>query len=780
MRRLSLLVLLVVCPSLLHASPLTQTAQDVPTQVSVHGRVVDPSSAPIVGAQIIAIPDGQNAGPSVVTDGRGEFTLALAPGRYTLTVSANGFQDIAEVANISSAAPRLREFTLEIAGVREAVTVSAPGGYRVPAVSSATKTMTPLRNVPQSISVVTQQLIRDQLMMSIADVVRYVPGITSHQGENNRDQIIIRGNNSSADFFVNGVRDDVQYYRDLYNLERVEAIKGPNAMIFGRGGGGGVLNRVTKEALFRPIREVSLQAGQYDNKRFTADIDQPLNSKIALRVNGLYESSDSFRTAVGLERFGVTPTVTLVPSANTKITLRYEYLNDDRVADRGISSFEGRPVNVDRSTFYGNPNISDVQADVNLFATSIEHRFGGATVRNHTLVGDYRRFYQNFVPGAVTADGSQVSLTSYNNAADRTNVFNQTDLTYALSTGKFRHTLLAGAEFGRQQTDNFRNTGFFNNSATSLLVPFGNPTIDTPVTFRQNATDADNHIEAGVMAAYAQDQIELSRHVEVLAGLRFDRFDLEYYNNRNGETLDRLDNLVSPRVGVIVKPIVPLSLYGSYSVSYLPSSGDQFASLTTITQQLKPEKFNNYELGAKWDVTPALALTTAVYRLNRLNTRATDPNDPTRILQTGSQRTNGFELGANGRIAPKWSIAGGYAYQDAFITSTTAAAREGALVAQVPHHTLALWNHYQVHPRVAGALGAIYRSDMFAAIDNTVVLPSYTRADAAVFVSLTRRLRLQANVENLFDKRYFVNADGNTNITPGFPRALRVSFTTAF
>ena len=780
MRRCLPLVLFLFSSFPLQAAPLTPAAQAVPPQIAVQGRVVDPSKAPIVGAEITAIPAGQNTGPSVVTDQGGEFALTLAPGRYTLWIRANGFREIAEAANVSSAAPHQREFTLEIAGVREAVTVSAPGGYQVPAISTATKTLTPLRDVPQSVTVITQQLIKDQLMMSIGDVVRYVPGISAHQGENNRDQIIIRGNSSSADFFVNGVRDDVQYYRDLYNLERVEAIKGSNAMIFGRGGAGGVLNRVTKEALFRPIREASFQGGQYGNKRFTADVDQPLNDKVALRFNGLYESSDSFRNSVGLERFGVTPTVTIAPSTDTKITLRYEYLSDSRVADRGIPSFEGRPVNMDDSTFYGNPDASDVDADVNLAAASIEHRFGGVTVRNHTVVGNYGRFYQNFVPGAVTPNGSQVALTSYNNATDRTNVFNQTDVLYALSTGRFRHTLLAGTEFGHQQTDNLRNSGFFNNTATSLLVPLGSPTIDTPVTFRQNATDADNHVEASVMAAYAQDQIELSRHVDLLAGVRFDLFDLEYHNNRNGEALGRVDNLVSPRVGLIVKPITPVSLYGSYSVSYLPSAGDQFASLTAVTQQLKPEKFNNYELGTKWDVTPTLALTTAVYRLNRLNTRSTDPNDPTRIVQTGSQRTNGYEIGANGRIAPKWSVAGGYAYQDAFVTSATAAAREGAQVAQVPNHTLSLWNHYQVHPRVGAALGVIYRTDMFAAIDNTVTLPGYTRADAAVFVSLTRQLRLQANVENIFDKRYYVNADSNTNITPGFPRALRVSLTTAF
>ena len=741
---------------------------------------MDPTKAPIVGARIAAIPDSQRSAPATISDQRGEFTLSLAPDAYTLHVTADGFREGTARVTVSGGALPIQEFTLQIAEVREAVTVSASGGYRVDAVSSATKTLTPLRDVPQSITVIPQQLMRDQLMMSIGDVVRYVPGITAHQGENNRDQVIIRGNSSSADFFVNGVRDDVQYYRDLYNLERVEAIKGPNALIFGRGGAGGVINRVTKEAVFRPIREASLQGGLYGNKRFTADIDQPVNDVVALRLNGLFESSDSFRDFVGLERYGVTPTVTIAPSSNTKITLRYEYLNDTRVADRGIPSFAGLPADVDPATFYGNPDTSDVEAGVNLGAATIEHRMGGVTVRNHTLVGDYDRFYQNFVPGAVTQTKTQVALTTYNNATNRTNVFNQSDLTYALSTGRVRHTLLAGTEFGRQLTDNFRNTGFFDNTATTLLVPYDDPTISTPVTYRQNATDADNHVEASVAAVYGQDQIQVSRHVDVLAGLRFDRFDLRYHNNRNGETLDRIDNLVSPRVGVVVKPTTQLSVYSSFSVSYVPSSGDQFSSLTAITQQMKPEKLNNYEVGAKWDVSPVLAFTTAVYRLDRLNTRATDPNDPTRIVQTGSQRTNGYELGIQGRILPAWSIAGGYAYQDAYVTSATAAAPEGALVAQVPHHSVSLWNHDQIHPRIGAALGVVYRSDMYAAIDNTVTLPGYTRADAAVYVSLTRQLRLQGNVENIFDKRYYLNADGNTNITPGFPRTVRISLTTAF
>jgi catecholate siderophore receptor len=283
-----------------------------------------------------------------------------------------------------------------------------------------------------------------------------------------------------------------------------------------------------------------------------------------------------------------------------------------------------------------------------------------------------------------------------------------------------------------------------------------------------------------VAAVYGQDQLELSRHVQVLAGLRFDRFDLTYHNDRNGDTLSRPDNLVSPRAGIVYKPIAPVSIYGSYSVSYLPSSGDQFSSLTTITEQVKPERFRNYEVGAKWDARPNLSVTTAVYRLNRTNTRSTDPNDPTRIVQTGGQRTNGYELGVNGNLTALWTIAGGYAYQNAYVTSATIAAAAGALVGQVPHHTLSLWNNYQVHPRVGAALGVLRRTDMFATIDNSVRLPGYTRVDAAGFIRLTPQLRLQVNVENLFDRTYFINADSNTNISFGYPRAVRVGLTANF
>jgi catecholate siderophore receptor len=652
--------------------------------------------------------------------------------------------------------------------------------YKADRTRIGTKTDTPLQDIPQSISIVTQEQILDQQMTSLTDVVRYVPGVTAHQGENNRDQVIFRGNSSSADFFLNGVRDDVQYYRDLYNLDRVEILRGPNAMIFGRGGGGGVINRASKEAEFSTLRELSFTVGGFDQTRTTLDLNQPVSRHVAVRTNALYEDAGSFRDGVWLRRVGVNPSLTLRPDTATRATISYEYFRDRRTADRGITSWQGRPAPVAIETFFGNPQDSAVRADVHLFAATIEHTFAGFTVRNRTSFGDYDRFYQNYVPGAVNAAQSTVALTAYNNATGRQNLFSQTDVTTTASTGAFRHTLLGGFELGRQRTDNFRQTGYFNHTATTFNAPYAAPTISTPVTFRQSATDANNHLDATVAAVYAQDQIELIRQLQAIVGLRFDSFNLAYRNLRNGDTLSRRDNLISPRAGLIFKPLTKVALYANYSVSYLPSSGDQFSSLTTITQQVKPEQFTNYELGTKWDLPRNFALTAAVYQLNRTNTRATDPNDPTRIVQTGSQRSQGFELGLTGTIRERLTTSLGYAYQDASITSATTAARAGATVGQVPKHTVSLWNKLQVLPQLGLGLGIVNRSTMFATLDNSVTVPGYTRVDAAVFYTLNRTWRAQLNVENVFNRTFYANADSNTNISPGAPRAIRLGLTTKF
>ena len=251
---------------------------------SLRGRVLDQNRAAIPGATVRIEGVGASNGVSTVTDQNGEFSLMLEPGDYTVRVSVAGFSDASQTIRLNQESNPFLEVILQVAGADSSVTIVDPGGYQTEAIASATKTLTPLIDIPQSITVVSNEQIKDQMLMSISDVVRYMPGITAHQGENNRDDVVIRGNSSSADFFLNGVRDDVQYYRDLYNLERVETMKGPNAMIFGRGGGGGVINRVTKEAQFSALRELSFQGGSFNNKRVSGDFDQPINEKFAFRA----------------------------------------------------------------------------------------------------------------------------------------------------------------------------------------------------------------------------------------------------------------------------------------------------------------------------------------------------------------------------------------------------------------------------------------------------------------------------------------------------------------
>jgi catecholate siderophore receptor len=652
-------------------------------------------------------------------------------------------------------------------------------GYGASRTTSATRTETPLRDAPQSVTLVTRELIADQAMSSMADVVRYVPGVTMGQGEGHRDAPTIRGNSSTADFFVDGVRDDAQYLRDLYNVERVEALKGPNAMIFGRGGGGGVLNRVSKEAQWAPTLVLTGEAGSFDHRRITMDFGQGLSADLAARVLGVYENSGGFRDRFERRREGINPTLALALGSRTIVRGGYEYFDDERTVDRGVPSFQGRPTNGDITEFFGNPDVSRSAVDVHAATASLEYASrGGLSVRSRVRFADYDKFYQNSFPGAVSAAGTEVTLTAYNQTIGRRNLISQTDVVYGVATGPVRHTLLIGFEVARQETDNHRETGYYDDAATSVLAPFDQPTISTPVTFRQSATDADNHSEASVLGAWVQDQLALSRHVHAIVGLRLERFGVDFHNNRTNQDLVRNDDMVSPRAGLVLKPVEAASIYGSYGISHLPSSGDQFSSLTVTTETLEPERFENVEVGAKWDVLPNVSVTAAAYRLDRTNTSAPDPNDPARTVQTGSQRTTGFEVGGSGSMTPRWQIMAGFASQKAEIVSRTAAAQPGTVVPLVPERTASLWNRYQVTPSLGVGFGVVHQADMFAAIDNSVTLPGFTRVDAAAFVRIGELLSAQVNVENLLDERYYPTSHGNNNIMPGATRNVRISLTT--
>jgi catecholate siderophore receptor len=702
-----------------------------------------------------------------------------------VAAAAAGAQLAPGAAAPADAADAARRDSARVARLRGVtVTAARQRGYAARRTTTATRTDTPLRDVPQAVSTVTRQLIADQAMQNMTDVVRYVPGVTMGQGEGHRDAPTIRGQSSTADFFVDGVRDDAQYLRDVYNVERVEAIKGANATIFGRGGGGGVINRVTKAAEWAPTRALTVQGGSFDQRRGALDVGQGAG-RVAGRVNAMWEHSAGFRDAFDLRRYGVNPTVAVAAGERTMVRAGYERFNDERTVDRGVPSFKGRPSDAAISTYFGDPSASGSRLRLDAADATVEHQTArGLTVRNRSRLAVYDKFYQNVFPGSAELDtlgGRYVRLSGYNSGTGRRNLFNQTDVTGTVATGSVRHTLLAGAEFGRQTTDNLRETGFFGGAGSTrsnALVPFADPRLTVPVEFRRNGADADNRVVATVAAAYVQDQVALSPRVQAVAGVRVDRFAVRLDNRRNGESLRRDDRLVSPRLGLVYKPAEPVSVYATQTVSFLPSSGDQFSSLSATSQTLRPERFTNREVGAKWDAGSGLALTAAAYRLDRTNTTAPDPNNAALTVQTGAQRTTGVELGATGEVTSRWQVAGGVVAQRAEIRSKTTAAAAGATVPLVPARAASLWNRVQVAPALGLGLGVVRQGRSYAAIDNAVTLPAFTRLDAAAFVRLPGSLRAQVNVENLLDERYYATSHGNNNIMPGAPRTVRVTLAT--
>ncbi|MGD9799909.1 MAG: TonB-dependent receptor [Parvularculaceae bacterium] len=637
--------------------------------------------------------------------------------------------------------------------------------------STATKTDTALVDIPQSISLITRDLIDDQMMRSMADVVQYVPGVQMGQGEGHRDAPTLRGNASTADFYVDGVRDDVQYYRDLYNAERIEILKGPNAMIFGRGGGGGVINRVSKTAGFEPVQAITLQGGSFGFARGAIDLGAAFSGSAAGRLNAFYENSDSYRDFVGIERFGVNPTLRFAPTDRTTIDAAYEFLSDERTVDRGVPSDNGLPYAGDRRAFFGNPDASFSEAYVHAGDFAISHEINSAlTLRNHLRVADYDKHYQNVHAGSAVDVNGDVTLQAYASDTDRRNFFNQTDLIVRFNTGAIAHTVLIGGEFGVQDTDNTRT----DTDNAAGVVNIANPTTFATPVFRPLRND--NHVDLTTASGYIQDQIDVASWLQLIGGVRYDHFNLEFTDNLTPTQLQRADDVWSPRGGVIVKPTPESSIYASYSKSFLPQSGDQFSSLDATTSALEPESFENIEVGVKVEPRQGLTFSAAVYRLDRENTRAIDPVTSLTVL-TGAQRSKGLEISLAGAVTDRWDVLAGYTLQNAEITSDTRSAAAGAEVPLVPKHAFALWNAYRFTDHWRASVGVIHQSDQFTSISNNVVLPAYTRVDAAIYFTLSERFEAQLNVENLLDKDYFPTAHNDNNITPGSPRAFRVSLT---
>ncbi len=647
--------------------------------------------------------------------------------------------------------------------------------YREEETGSATRTPTPIEELPQSVFVVTRDVMDDQAMTGLGDLVRYVPGVTMGQGEGHRDAPVFRGNLTTSDFFMDGMRDDLQYLRDLYNVERVDVLKGSSALVFGRGTGGGALNRVSKYASGDRVRQLDLLLGTHGQSRMAADLGDQLGEQISGRVNLVVEESDSYRDEVEIARRGIAPALSFEFSEATRLDVFGEYFTDQRTVDRGVPSLEGRPWKGPAGTYFGNPSLSNSDIEVLTGRGVLSHDLGdGLSLRAAVSYGDYAKFYANVYPGgAVDPVTSSSRISSYLSATDRQNLLAQADLVWQGSLGAVDHTVLVGLEAGHQRSRNLRI-----NTASAIFSLDDRGRDFLPDFAVAPALENENNLD--LFAVLLQDQVALTQSLNAVVGVRWDSFDLGFDDRRPGaEDYARKDDFLSPRVGLVWEPMPGWSVYGGWSKAFLPQSGEQFSSLDATRAALAPEEFENYEVGLRWQPSSGLLLSAALYRLDRTNTVAPGAEPGSTVL-TGSQRSEGVEISLQGELRKGWHVIGAMTFQESEITSTTAAAPAGRKAALVPEFSASLWNRVQLSPRFDVALGVVHQDQQFASITNAVVLPSYTRLDAALFFFVSDNLDLQLNIENLTDERYWFTAHNDNNITPGSGLAARLTLSARF
>ncbi len=664
---------------------------------------------------------------------------------------------------------------------------------------NALRSPTPIIDVPQSLSIVTEDQIERRGFTSIGQIVDYTPGVNTSQGEGHRDAIVFRGVRSTADFFIDGIRDDVQYYRGLYNLEQVEILRGPNALLFGRGGTGGILNRVTKKGTIgETFGGGQVAVDTFGEFSVQGDINLAAGENVAVRINAAYESLNNHRDFYDGDRIGFNPTARFRLGEGTTLDLSYEYADHERFVDRGIpTGADGRPVEALQDITFGDPENNFTTLKAHLLRASLSHEFSDNWKTNFSaFYGDYDKVYSNFFANDYDPATNRVELDGYIDTTVRENLILSGNLVGEFETGSIGHTLIFGAEYINTSSDQNRFNSFFSTSQDDVNNGVTDPFFGTartdraifaanrPINLRGNTgvladgrntsnsftTDLndDTRVNIDVFSLYIQDEIELTDWLNIVIGGRFDSFDISV-NNLGNPTAPvlrtRKDEEFSPRGGIIIKPQENVSIYASYSESFLPRSGEQFANINGTNNVLDPNTFTNLEAGIKWDIKPNLSLTAAVFEIEQSSPQPND-NDPS-TLDVIDSTVQGFEVQLQGSVSDFWSVSAGYSFLDG--EQVNRAGPTGLRPRELPDSIFSVWNNFQVTDKFGLGLGATYQSESFINNGNTATLPSYLRVDAAAYYDVSDNIRLQVNVENVTDELYFPNSHSTHQATVGAP-----------
>ena len=671
------------------------------------------------------------------------------------------------------------------------------GGYQAPVNAGVARVPTPLRDTPQTVNVVTDQVLKEQSSATVKDALRNVSGITFRAGEggNQGDTPYIRGFSAQSDIFRDSVRDPGWYTRDAFNLDAVEVYKGPSSFLFGRGSTGGVINLVSKTAKDRDFGEAMVTGNTGPGARATLDVNKVINPNVSARIVVMGQGYDTpDRNNVEENRMGIAPSLKFKISDYTTATLSYLYQRERSVPDYGIpyqrsfGSGQRFVVPVSRNTWYGilsQPYPDTIQDDIHAATAKIEHNFNAnLKVTNTTRYTDVTHFQRNVFP---EPNGSVPLAPNFNTpwtpnraqvAAHNTLAINQTDLLTKFNTGFLEHTLAAGFDISQESRDFTRNSFAGQGTVVDLFNPDSGRASGFPQapTFSQltqgNATD---------VGAFVADQVKLNKYFEVLGGLRYEQYRFDQKAPMAPAPLNdmsRSDNLLSWRIGAVFHPTEWSSIYIVRGTSFNPSSDNMSISVanaaSAISQfALEPEKNETTEVGVKADVLNGrLSLAASVFNTEKTNMRVTDPvTSVTSLL--GSVSAPGVDASIVGKVTDKWQMIASYTYVHARTDQTSIAAQLNKAPLNTPDHSFSLWNTYDLTDRWQIGGGAFYASQSYGDVTNTAVVPEYWRFDAMMAYKVTPKSTLQLNIYNLTDKLYYATAYSNWAVpAPGRTVAL--------
>lgn len=657
--------------------------------------------------------------------------------------------------------------------------------------SQSVKTPTPIIDVPQSLTIISAEEIIARGIDSIGQIIDYTPGVNTSQGEGHRDAVVFRGVRSTADFFVDGNRDDVQYYRALYNVEKVEILRGPNALLFGRGGTGGILNRVSKKAdLDQASNAYTTRLDSFGGYAATLDSNTITGERSALRLNAMVESLAGDRDFYDGERLGFNPTLRYAAGDFTTVDLSYEYIDHERFIDRGVPTAAGRPVEALRHVVFADPQNNYHELKAHVVRANVEHLFTDSIKGTVNLFyGNYDKVYANYYATGYDPATHVVELDGYIDDTQRENFILSGNLISEVLTGEVEHTIILGTELIRTQSDQFRFNPVFSTNGRDRENFLATRPIDfnagagvnaqgVPFTVGFTEFNDDTEVSLDVVSFYLQDEIQLNDHFDLIVGARFDRFDIEVFDADPNvlATRSRKDQEVTPRGGFIYKPQENISFYLSYSESFLPRSGEQYSDINGAKDALEPDTYTNREVGLKWDFTDALSFTAAVFKNKQRSPQVADSDPGT--LDVIDSEIDGFELQLSGQVTDRLFVVANYSRLDGEIVERTGPT--GRTPAELPKDMFSVWSRFEVSDRFGFGLGAMYQGRSFINTANSAFLPSYTRFDAAAYYEVSDRLRIQLNVENLTDKLYFPNAHATHEASVGAPRHATLALVGSF